>query len=93
MDSWLSFTFVSMNNESGHQKNTRSNQSFKKMRNNVNFFLFIIIGVLKDNIKANDDQRSLAKFTIDAGADAVIGSHPHAVQGTETYNENPLFIR
>ena len=42
---------VSMNNESGHQKNTRSNQSFKKMRNNVNLFLFIIIGVLKDNIK------------------------------------------
>lgn len=30
------------------------------------------------------------KFTIDAGADAVIGSHPHVVQGTETYNGKPI---
>ena len=40
--------------------------------------------------QANEDQRSLAKFTIDAGADAVIGSHPHVVQGTETYNGKPI---
>ncbi|MFQ9071931.1 MAG: CapA family protein [Faecalibacillus faecis] len=61
------------------------------MRNNVNLFLFIIMWVLKDNIKPMRI-RSLAKFTIDAGADAVIGSHPHVVQGTETYNGNLLFI-
>ena len=35
---------------------------------------------------ANSDQRELAKFSIDSGADLVMGSHPHVVQGTEEYN-------
>ena len=30
-------------------------------------------------------QRKIAKSTIDAGADLVIGSHPHVLQGIETY--------
>src|SRR5690606_33310167 len=32
-------------------------------------------------------QQSLAHAFIDAGADAVIGSHPHVVQELELYNE------
>lgn len=28
---------------------------------------------------------------IDAGADAVIGHHPHVLQGVETYNNKPIF--
>jgi len=31
-------------------------------------------------------QRSLAHKLIDSGADLVIGSHPHIVQGIESYN-------
>ncbi len=30
-------------------------------------------------------QKSLAKFTIDAGADLILGHHPHVVQGIEEY--------
>lgn len=30
-------------------------------------------------------QRQIAKKTIDAGADLVVGSHPHVLQGIETY--------
>ncbi|HTZ00475.1 MAG TPA: CapA family protein [Rhodocyclaceae bacterium] len=30
-------------------------------------------------------QRQLARLMIDAGADAVVGGHPHIVQGTEVY--------
>lgn len=30
-------------------------------------------------------QRDIAKDTIDAGADLIIGSHPHVLQGIETY--------
>src|SRR5262249_30640416 len=33
----------------------------------------------------NERQRSLARTMIDAGADAVIGSHPHVVEGVEVY--------
>lgn len=37
-----------------------------------------------------DYQRSLAKQYIDAGADMVIGSHPHVLQGIEYYNNKPI---
>ena len=37
-----------------------------------------------------DDQRTLARFTVDSGADIVVGSHPHVVQGIEIYNDKPI---
>ena len=36
----------------------------------------------------NEIQKKLAHFTIDNGADLVMGSHPHVLQGIELYN-NP----
>lgn len=39
---------------------------------------------------ASDHQRTLARKMIDAGADAVIGAHPHVVQDTETYRGRPI---
>ena len=35
--------------------------------------------------KFNASQQNLAHFTIDSGADLVIGGHPHVLQGVETY--------
>jgi len=35
-------------------------------------------------------QRTLARVMIDAGADAVIGSHPHVTQDVETYRDKPI---
>lgn len=35
-------------------------------------------------------QRELAEKLIDAGADAVIGSHPHVTQGAEMYRGKPI---
>ncbi len=35
-------------------------------------------------------QRQLARLMIDAGADAVVGSHPHVTQGSETYKGKPI---
>ncbi len=32
------------------------------------------------------DQETLAHFTIDSGADIVVGAHPHVVEGIELYN-------
>ena len=40
---------------------------------------------------ANSRQRELAKLMIDAGADAVIGGHPHQLQDTDTYKGKPIF--
>jgi poly-gamma-glutamate synthesis protein (capsule biosynthesis protein) len=35
-------------------------------------------------------QRHLARLMIDAGADAVVGGHPHVTQGSETYRGKPI---
>ena len=40
--------------------------------------------------RASDHQRALARRMIDAGADAVVGTHPHVVQDTETYRGRPI---
>lgn len=40
--------------------------------------------------KANDHQRRMARVLIDAGADAVIGGHPHVVQDYEIYKGRPI---
>ncbi|HET7034078.1 MAG TPA: CapA family protein [Thermomicrobiaceae bacterium] len=37
-----------------------------------------------------DDQVAIAHQAIDAGADMVVGSHPHWVQGVETYHGRPI---
>ncbi len=36
-------------------------------------------------------QQAMAHQFIDAGADAVIGAHPHVLQGMEYYNGKPIF--
>lgn len=33
----------------------------------------------------NSSQKSLARFTVDSGADLILGHHPHVVQGIEEY--------
>ena len=42
-------------------------------------------------IDASARQRDLAHRMIDAGADAVIGSHPHVTQNIESYHDKPIF--
>lgn len=39
---------------------------------------------------ANTRQRQLARLMVDAGADAVLGGHPHVTQDTEQYRGKPL---
>ena len=40
---------------------------------------------------ANARQRALARLMIDAGADAVVGGHPHQLQDTDHYKGKPIF--
>jgi Bacterial capsule synthesis protein PGA_cap len=41
--------------------------------------------------RAHARQRQLARLMIDAGADAVVGTHPHVVQDVERYKGKPIF--
>lgn len=40
--------------------------------------------------RPEDYQRNMGKMYIDAGADLVIGAHPHVLQGVEYYNGKPI---
>jgi len=40
--------------------------------------------------KPNRGQKKLARALLDAGADMVVGAHPHIVQGAEIYNNKPI---
>lgn len=52
-------------------------------------FIYIHWGVEKNN-QPEEYQRALAKKMINAGADAIIGSHPHVLQGFEYYKGKPI---
>lgn len=41
--------------------------------------------------KASAKEREIAQSAITAGADMVIGAHPHVVQDTDVYNGKPIF--
>lgn len=80
---------LSMNNAEGQAKIKAAIEKLKNEEKCQLVFVYYHWGIEKQYY-ANEDQRSLAHFTIDAGADAVIGSHPHVVQGTETYQNKPI---
>lgn len=46
---------------------------------------------IERNTQPEDYERTLARQYIDAGADAVIGAHPHVLQGIEYYQGCPIF--
>lgn len=51
--------------------------------------VYVHWGIEKDT-SPKEYQRNLAKQYIDAGADLVVGSHPHVLQGIEYYKDKPI---
>lgn len=51
--------------------------------------VFVHWGIERNDIP-EDYQRTLAKGYIDAGADLIVGCHPHILQGFEYYNGVPI---
>ena len=51
--------------------------------------VYVHWGIERDT-KPQEYQRTLAMNYIDAGADLVVGSHPHVLQGVEYYNGKPI---
>jgi poly-gamma-glutamate capsule biosynthesis protein CapA/YwtB (metallophosphatase superfamily) len=41
-------------------------------------------------LRASERQRQLARMMIDAGADAIVGGHPHVIQDVEQYQGKPI---
>ncbi len=42
-------------------------------------------------LEPNERQQAFARAAIDAGADMVVGHHPHVVQGAEIYQGKPIY--
>jgi len=59
---------------------------------NPESFLVILIHWGNEYEETNSDQQQkLGRAIIDAGADLIIGSHPHVVQNIEIYNDKLIF--
>ena len=53
-------------------------------------FVYVHWGIER-NTAPEPYQADLAHALVDAGADAVIGAHPHVLQGVEMYRDKPIF--
>lgn len=62
----------------------------RSLRSKVDYVLVVFHWGIEYRLTQNSTQRNLAKIAIDAGADAVIGHHPHWVQGVEVYQGKPI---
>jgi poly-gamma-glutamate synthesis protein (capsule biosynthesis protein) len=65
-------------------------EDIKEARENSDFVVVYVHWGIEKATKPEEYQRNLAKAYIDAGADLVVGSHPHVLQGIEYYNSKPI---
>lgn len=60
-------------------------------RKSCDFLCVYLHWGIERNASPEQYQITMAHALIDAGADAVIGAHPHVLQGVEIYQEKPIF--
>lgn len=65
-------------------------QEIKNADSSCDFVIVYVHWGIEKNEYPEDYQRQLAQKYIDAGADIVIGAHPHVLQGIEYYNGKPI---
>lgn len=63
----------------------------KEARTKCDFLCVYMHWGIERNTTPEEYQTSMAHALIDAGADAVIGAHPHVLQGIEFYKGKPVF--
>ena len=62
-------------------------ESIARVRNEVNVVVLLWHWGEEYQIKSHPREQALGRVLIDAGADIIIGHHPHVVQETEEYND------
>lgn len=63
----------------------------KLRREHPDAYLVVYIHWGDEYVTQNRYQRAFAHELIDRGVDAIIGAHPHVVQGVEIYEGSPIF--
>lgn len=65
-------------------------ESIKEAKAHSDYVVVFVHWGVERATKPQQYQRNLSKIYIDAGADAVIGCHPHVMQGMEFYKGKPI---
>ncbi|WP_075721312.1 CapA family protein [Roseburia sp. 499] len=65
-------------------------QEIQKAKENADFVIAYVHWGTEYSYDLEDVQLTTGKEYLDAGADAVIGAHPHCLQGMEYYNGKPI---
>ena len=90
---WVMFTPQATETEGGilHcYDNTLFLESIREAKKNADFVIALPHWGLEHTTELEDVQIDGARAYIDAGADAVIGAHPHILQGMEYYKGKPI---
>lgn len=69
----------------------RLQATLSELKPKVDFVIVSMHGGTEYTYKPNDLQKTFAHTAIDAGADMVIGAHPHWIQPIEKYNGKYIF--
>lgn len=68
----------------------RAVEAIKTARGQCDYLVVYVHWGVERETEPKDYQRAMARQYIDAGADLVIGSHPHVLQPVEYYNGKPI---
>lgn len=65
-------------------------EAIKEAKANCDYLVAYVHWGTEDSNVVADYQKEMGREYIDAGADAVVGGHPHVLQGIEYYNGHPI---
>ena len=65
-------------------------QTIKEAKENADYVIAFVHWGTEYSYELEEVQLSTGKEYLDAGADIVIGAHPHCLQGIEYYNGKPI---
>ena len=65
-------------------------ETIKKTKENSDFVVALIHWGKEDSHYLEDVQKETSKLYIDSGADVIVGTHAHVLQGIEFYNNKPI---
>ena len=97
---FLAYTMSENSGDSSYAKPNRAGvmptdlslirEDVQKLRSKVDYVILSFHWGLNDSQKPPFWVRNLAHKSIDAGADIILGHHPHFPQGIEIYNNKPI---
>ncbi len=65
-------------------------EAIRTAKENSDFVFMYVHWGTESTTELDQEQKDLARLYIEAGADAVIGNHPHVLQGFEFYQGKPI---